>query len=607
MNGDELTQVADYLLTNGFQLCSLELLAECRQKSIEPPVALAAHFANAAQFEHCDKSANQGPPDDEARSVGGSDDVDDDVDQLDVDQLSGSAGVDIVNSPSQQHRESRALLRYQLRDARDEIERLKHQNQPTTLNQEHQTRVSIDNLDAAILDYLERKGHQYTAATMADEIELGEVCGVKLEDMLICKNEDDNDEMDELRKHVEQLQRELQEANIKLTNTTNELNAAKLEIDRFSASLVNNILEGVQPDAIVTYQPEKLDEASDSNNGHFVSDKLFNMINVENGLTLGEEEKIASNLVELLETIEITIEPLLSGILLKHRPHLIPLLLSSSLQSTDDKSKEIFLRNLFNLIKRPDDEQRSRIASGCALYGRLGGDERCEGELLPQLWLQIEHKHVERRLLVAETAGALALTAGRQLRPILISICQQLMTDRESDVRDSAARSLSLLICFCDDTDKLTTLIDSSCDVLIDERIPIDNGLALIALLANIAFKLNSEALLVHKILKTLEVEYDNKRLIRAVMELIPHFYINLVLSLDDDGNDELSDIIEVEHVSKWNQIASILDDGRFVEYRRKLTRFSNIDNWEAIGEGAFGERFDIINSLLTKQGMFKL
>lgn len=57
-------------------------------------------------------------------------------------------------------------------------------------------------------------------------------------------------------------------------------------------------------------------------------------------------------------------------------------------------------------------------------------------------------------------------------------------------------RSLSLLICFCDDTDKLTTLIDSSCDVLMDERIPIDNGLALISLLANISFKLKSEALL---------------------------------------------------------------------------------------------------------------
>ena len=60
---------------------------------------------------------------------------------------------------------------------------------------------------------------------------------------------------------------------------------------------------------------------------------------------------VASNLEELLATIEKTIEPLLSGILLKHRPHLIPLLLSSSLLSSNSDSRDLFLKNLFNLIK----------------------------------------------------------------------------------------------------------------------------------------------------------------------------------------------------------------------------------------------------------------
>ena len=109
-----------------------------------------------------------------------------------------------------------------------------------------------------------------------------------------------------------------------------------------------------------------------------------------------------------------------SGILLKHRPHLIPLLLSCSLLSSRESSKEAFLRNLFNLIKKPDDEQREWIAKGCATYSRLSGDIRCEAELLPQLWLQIEHKYQERRLLVAETAGHLATTAGPRLRPLLM-------------------------------------------------------------------------------------------------------------------------------------------------------------------------------------------
>ena len=39
---------------------------------------------------------------------------------------------------------------------------------------------------------------------------------------------------------------------------------------------------------------------------------------------------------------------------------------------------------------------------------------------MPQLWQQISHKYIERRLLVAETAGALGVAAGPQLRPLLM-------------------------------------------------------------------------------------------------------------------------------------------------------------------------------------------
>ena len=54
------------------------------------------------------------------------------------------------------------------------------------------------------------------------------------------------------------------------------------------------------------------------------------------------------------------------------------------------------------------------------------------------------------------------------------------MSDRESDVRDTASKSLSLLMCFCDDKDKLTSLVDSCLDVIVDDTIPIDNGLQVI-------------------------------------------------------------------------------------------------------------------------------
>ena len=88
-------------------------------------------------------------------------------------------------------------------------------------------------------------------------------------------------------------------------------------------------------------------------------------------------------------------------------------------------------------------------------------------------------------------------------------------------------------------------------------------------------------------------------------MELIPHFYVNLILSIDKEVEEfELGEIIEVNHASKWNQITNILDDERFLEYKKKLTLFNSIKDWEEVAEGNFGERFDIVNALLTKQGI---
>lgn len=48
------------------------------------------------------------------------------------------------------------------------------------------------------------------------------------------------------------------------------------------------------------------------------------------------------------------------------------------------------------------------ILAGCDAFARYAGPTRTEAELLPHCWEQISHKHVERRLLVAETCGVLA-------------------------------------------------------------------------------------------------------------------------------------------------------------------------------------------------------
>jgi hypothetical protein len=88
-----------------------------------------------------------------------------------------------------------------------------------------------------------------------------------------------------------------------------------------------------------------------------VSDQIWKMIqkNANIGISQNMEDNkdtfIASDMPNLLGIIEDCIEPLLSGILLKHRPLLIPLLLSAAYLSQSPESNDVFLKRLFNLIK----------------------------------------------------------------------------------------------------------------------------------------------------------------------------------------------------------------------------------------------------------------
>ena len=75
------------------------------------------------------------------------------------------------NVSETKNRESRALLQFQLREAREEIERLKSSSMVETSQLSNSKTSEQTDLDSAILDYLERKGYQYSAATMIDEVQ----------------------------------------------------------------------------------------------------------------------------------------------------------------------------------------------------------------------------------------------------------------------------------------------------------------------------------------------------------------------------------------------------------------------------------------------------
>ncbi|ESO82885.1 hypothetical protein LOTGIDRAFT_108770 [Lottia gigantea] len=144
------------------------------------------------------------------------------------------------------------------------------------------------------------------------------------------------------------------------------------------------------------------------------------------------------------------------NVLLAKREELIPVIICTAMLHTDSKERDNLLNILFNLIKKPDDEQRQMILTGCIAFAETVGPTRLETELLPQCWEQISHKYVERRLLVAEACGALSsyLTAEIRSSLLLSMLTQMLEEDKDEDVREAVVRSLGLLLGFICDNDK---------------------------------------------------------------------------------------------------------------------------------------------------------
>jgi hypothetical protein len=143
------------------------------------------------------------------------------------------------------------------------------------------------------------------------------------------------------------------------------------------------------------------------------------------------------------------------NVILAKREELIPVLLCTVAHHPDAKDRDRLLNMMFNLIKRPDKNQRQMIMSGCVAFAKHNGPTRVEGELLPQCWEQITHKYTERRLLVAESCGTLCPYLQSEIRSSLVlSMLQQMLDDKSDEVRTAVVRSLGLIVAFIDDEDK---------------------------------------------------------------------------------------------------------------------------------------------------------
>jgi len=131
----------------------------------------------------------------------------------------------------------------------------------------------------------------------------------------------------------------------------------------------------------------------------------------------------------VIALLSTSLPKIVPNVLLAKRDELIPLLLLSIHHDEDEKRRDQLLNLLFNLIKRPDEQQRAVIIAGFEKIAE-SFPERIESELLPQIWEQIGHKYVERRVLIAETCSVLLPKVPASLRNSLVfSILNQLISD----------------------------------------------------------------------------------------------------------------------------------------------------------------------------------
>ncbi|KAJ4972514.1 hypothetical protein NE237_005688 [Protea cynaroides] len=194
------------------------------------------------------------------------------------------------------------------------------------------------------------------------------------------------------------------------------------------------------------------DENIQKNNSELPPEDSAITITLDNRRSEPAPEKMGLETIQILSDALPKIVPY---VLINHREELLPLIMCAIERHPDSSTRDSLTHTLFNLIKRPDEQQRRIIMDACVSLAKNVGEMRTESELLPQCWEQINHMYEERRLLVAQSCGELAEFVRPEIRDSLIlSIVQQLVEDSATVVREAAAHNLALLLPLFPNMDK---------------------------------------------------------------------------------------------------------------------------------------------------------
>ncbi|XP_029664686.1 RAB11-binding protein RELCH homolog isoform X2 [Formica exsecta] len=198
------------------------------------------------------------------------------------------------------------------------------------------------------------------------------------------------------------------------------------------------------------------------------------LANVSGSIISSMEESLKRGVTRdtLVEILTYILPRVVPNIILNKREEIIPLILSAIHLHSNSNEREKLLQLLFNLKKRPQEDERQMILAGLTIMAKLA-EEPLEGEeILTICWEQSQHKYPERRLLAVECCSVLASYTSASIRnSLMLSMLQQmLLEDKDPVVRTSVVKTLALLIALMDDPDKyfqceelaLTALHDTS-------------------------------------------------------------------------------------------------------------------------------------------------
>lgn len=215
----------------------------------------------------------------------------------------------------------------------------------------------------------------------------------------------------------------------------------------------------------------------------------------------------------LVQAVSESLLKIIPNIILAKREEVISLLVYAVILQQDVEVRDKLLQQLFSLKKKPSDAERLLILSGIVGIAQNAKSNLVENELLPQCWEQIAHKHVERRLLIAEACRYLIPYISATIRnSLLLSMVQQLMEDRSALVRDSVVQSLAIIIALCSDVDKYTQCEQLTFAALTDDSVTVVNHITDILFPVLAKWALDNGLFASHLIKKLLQYLSDSLR-----------------------------------------------------------------------------------------------